>query len=419
VVARCDNDITACPNSALPCDPQPVVLDDCSSRCRNTELRNAAVQLRNSAIAMQRVNDTLALLHDVVACNYSEALRAQIGTVTCGDMYRSLSMIYVPCAVLGMFLVVPVVMAIKGIKRFNRDYWKPVAAHQRPPGRFTVGRRRFPGAQLRGNDDQKEPLRPRRNTGHAGGVRPRAVSPAVAAMKASGAHGADEPTPKPRPLEKSNGGDAEKPLRMSTLDIKARKMLNRQTAPPKAATRDPVDDDDEGAELRALAASNPELLLAPPKEDRRKTVATTADVVKKQEAAQKAALAEKQKQRHSMAPGAAASSAASGSALQARAKPRTATAIATTLPQVGDIEPSGRYDDLHDVGVGDDIFDAVMAPPDFSDSSSASSAAASSDNDEPPAPAIPRSLSASSVSGEDELPQVPAMDGDFDLSDSD
>jgi hypothetical protein len=413
-VSRCDNDIRSCPNSAIPCDPQPVVLDDCSSQCRNTELRNVSVQLRNSAIAMQRVNDTLALLYEVVACNYSEALREQIGTVACGDMYRSLSMIYVPCAVLGMFLVVPVIMAIKGIKRFNRDYWKPVAAHQRPPGRFTVGRRRFPGAQLR-NDDQKEPLRPRRNTGHAGGVRPRAVSPAVAAMKASANNNNNnDAEPKARPVEKSNGGDdAEKPLRMSTLDLKARKMLNRQTSPPKAATRDPIDDDDgEGAELRALAASNPELLVAPAKADRRKTVATTADVVKKQEAAQKAAFAEKQKQRHSMAPGAVKSD----SALQARAKPRTATAIATTLPVVGDIEPSGRYDDLHDAGVGDDIFDAVMAPPHFENSSLASSSGGN--DDEPPPPAIPRSLSASSVSGEDELPQVPVMDGDFDLTES-
>lgn len=427
-VARCDNNIGACMNSAAPCEPKPVVLERCPTECRSAQLRNMTAGLQSASASMQRINDTLALLRQLVACSSSEKLRQEIGTVICGDMYRSLILVYTPCAVLGIFLIVPVMLAVKGIKRFNRDYWKPVAAHQRPPGRYTIGRRRLPGARIPVDGEaQKEPLRPRRQTGHAAQVRPKSAavlamrksvdggvgedkklaasnSGAAAAAGAGAAAAGAAAAARPKPAD----GEVEKSLRMSTLDIKARKALNRQTAPPSSAARFNDSDDSEGGSGAEMAEMRP---ASPRKEDRRKTVAV-------QPAAAAAAIKVKQPQRHSMAPTSAAAVKQQQQQPKAAAKPRTATEMATTLPTVGHIEPSGRYDELLGASdIGDAIFDAVQTAPELSSSID------DDDDDGPPPPAVPRSLSASSVSGggggdDDDgmgdLPEAPPMFGDSD-----
>lgn len=88
-------------------------------------------------------------------------------------MYSALILVYVPAAVLAILLAVvrqcvavvcslnafsllqPFVMAVKGIKRFNRDYWKEAQAGRRPPGKYTIGRRRLGPPPGRADKDGK------------------------------------------------------------------------------------------------------------------------------------------------------------------------------------------------------------------------------------------------------------------------
>jgi hypothetical protein len=412
-VGKCDNDVSACEASAVPCEPRQTMLQECPTACRNEQLRNSTARLVTAATSIKRIDDALSELRALIACNVSSQLREEIATVMCGDMYASLVLVYTPCAILGIFLVVPVMLAIKGIKRFNRDYWKPVAAHQRPPGRYTIGRRRLPGAKLNiEGEQQREPLRQRRKTDHAVHVRPKSVSPAVAAMKQSGqgggggGGGGGGAAVRERPKDERPDGD--KPVRMSTLDIKARKALNRQTAPPSSAQRRDVKDDESGGDEMIDIVH-----VSPRNRDQRKTVAVVAAAPVSKPvvaAAQKA-----QPQRHSMAP----TTASAVAAQQVKAQPikqRTATEMATTLPTVGKIEPSGRYDELG-FDLGDEILNAAQAAPALSSSDSDDSF-----NDDLGAPpAVPRSLSASSYDGDGDepdavnfgdLPAVPPMFGD-------
>jgi len=68
-------------------------------------------------------------------------------------------------------LLIPTFCSIKGIKRFNRDYWKEAQIGRRPPNKYTIGGRRF-GNKAGNRDDEgiKGKLQ-RRKTGHAGNLR--------------------------------------------------------------------------------------------------------------------------------------------------------------------------------------------------------------------------------------------------------
>ena len=314
------------------------------------------------------------MLRSVVECEYTRELRAQIGTVFCGEVYSSLILVYVPCAVLGVLLLIPTMQAIKGIKRFNRDYWKQTAAHQRPPGRYTIGRRKYETLRRArdplADDDAAKPLRPKRGGG--GAAARVSVFPFVGRVWKCGYRWFccvisltttrlwQAARPKSAQIAqralgdgKSSAGNARPRVRPKSEHPAAREKAAGKVRPASGVVNKGARPDEAKGPDRALRMSSLKV--------KRKTGSLKNKRAKRESAARESKqidteLAEIKREQDAKAAAAALASKPKKAADKSprERKGRTATDMVTSLPKVGDIEPSGRYEQL-DGDIGDDI----------------------------------------------------------------